>query len=105
MTEGGKRLRLYRHKGLWGGATIGAIIGALCAGPFLSSWTDPFSKYLAAISLLSTIGAAVGYFFYEIYIAHVAAGGGTDPMFSGREHIHSDSFGNNSGDGGSGAGD
>lgn len=57
MTEGGKRLRLYRHKGLWGGAAIGAIIGALCAGPFLSSWTDPFSKYLAAISLLSAIGA------------------------------------------------
>jgi hypothetical protein len=99
MTEGGKRLRLYRHKGLWGGATIGAIVGALGAGPLLSSWADPLSKYAAAISLLSGVGAVVGYFFYEIYIAHVAAGGSADPMFSGREHTHSDFSGNDSGDG------
>lgn len=63
----------------------------------MNSWPEPVQKFLLAVGLLSLIGAVIGYFFYELYIGHVAAGPDVEPVLP-RKRNESESSGNDNDD-------
>ena len=68
-------VRRYRHYGLWGGATLGAIVGFLVSGPHFHEWAT--AQSLAVIVGFTAGIAMIGYLFLTLVLG-ASAGAGTE---------------------------
>ena len=66
-------VRRYRGYGLFGGVTVGAVVGVLVSGPNFTEWGA--AQSLAVIGGFTVTSALIGYFFLaQLYGASAGAG-------------------------------